>query len=173
MMTPTPTPTRQRPASPQTPSFAPQQPDETPADWGRRALLFVMQHGEFSTWRLDDRTLEAAHHAAGLAQTGRQLPADVVAHLATLQRHLRALVAARAADKRVRLAALQALIDAGAADPLPAADASPSEPADSGTGRPGNGGGGSKVPRQPRPQGHPPAGGLALPALALPAADLF
>lgn len=132
-------------------------------DRGVRAVLYLLSHGPFSVFMLDDDTLEAAYHGAGVAATAPQLPADVAETLARLQRDLRGDVARRERLRQERDARLQALFDAAdqqTATPAPiVAPAAPQPP----PAPPSNGGGGSKVPRTPKPNGQPPAGSLALP----------
>jgi hypothetical protein len=152
------------------------QPAEGWTERGQRAVLYLLTHGEFSTFRLDDDTLEAAYHGAGIAATGRQLPADVAETLATLERSLRQILAARRRDRAERDARLQAMFDA--ADAAQLAAGAPIEAAgDSGSQGPSagsQGSGGSKVPNVPRPKpGAPPAAVVTPPAPPVPQVPIY
>lgn len=157
------TATTTTPAAPLTPTFAPRAPGEAAPDYGRRALLFLLEHGVWSTWRLDDDALDRATHAALQALTARGIAPETISLLCATQDHLRGIAAARRTDRAARQAALEALAGEGQADGLPAVPAPSLGQPDAGSGSSG-GGGGAKVPRKPLPTRGGPSAGLALPA---------
>jgi len=150
-------------------------------DRGLRAVLYLLTHGALgattlAVGMLDDDTVEAAYHAAGVAATGRQLPADIAETLAGLQAELRGAVARRQRDRAERDQRLQALFDAADGQtPSPAPIVVPEASSQAG-GASSQGGGGSKVPAKPKPGPVRPSDGAALtparpvlaPALAPP-----
>jgi hypothetical protein len=144
------------------PAFPPTAAGDSYTATGRRALLYLLQHGTAASWQLDDPTLAAAADYASVALTAREISGPAIETIAGLQRALRGLqVGRQQAAAAERLQAFGALM-ATAPAARPAADAVP--PADSGP----RDGGGSKVPRRPRPSGDAPADALRVPIAALP-----
>ena len=124
---------------------------------GQRALLCVLRD-EWATWRLDDEALEACADGARVAATARGLAPQVAETLAALERRLRGLLTGRRAN-----AAAEAALTLGQPSDAPQAPQTASN-------GPSQGGGGSKVPRRPKPQGPAPADALRLPTVPVPQA---
>ena len=137
--------------------FPAQAPRESNADYGRRALLYLLSNDSL-TAALDDTALEAAAHAISFAVTAKDISVPAVDKLADLQAQLRTCLRWRAQDA----AAQAAQLEADAAAQAPAQDA-PAPPA--------QGDGGSLVPRQPGPIAPAPPAMLVPPAPLAPAYD--
>jgi len=116
---------------------------------GHRALLYLMQQGCVGFWRLDDETLDAAGWSLREAIAARGLSGPAAEVLAALERSFRQERNWREAEAAKLTGPALTL-----ADPPSAPPAAP------------KGGGGSKVPRTPKPQGPAPSTANPLPVPA-------
>lgn len=129
---------------------------------GRRAVLFLLQAGQYASWQLDDQTIDMAAEACSvLASQARRDDPGTVEALADLQGYLRSIARGRAVAAAIAAEAARDAMPAATGDASPAAGAGDA---------PRGGGGGARVPRRPRPTGGAPSTGLQLPTL--PAATL-
>ena len=120
-------------------------PDDTAVLYGCRLLQFLLQTGVYCT--CDAEQLRLAEHASQYAVTARGILPAAVDRLSTVRHEIHAQIG--------RLA-----IVSDAPGSLPASpDATIGAPGNDGPGNPGG-----RVPRQPYPLSHPPAGDrLAVP----------
>lgn len=156
------------------PAFAGQLPNEGWRPYGLRAFVYLLTHGEAASVRLDLDALNAAGDVAtGPDLVYRTTPAQVLARYTALQRYARTAARVRRAELWTRLQALEAASAPEAAEGGPAGDVAPAGQPDAQNGQAGSGqgGGGAKVPRRPKPNA-PSGGGTAAPAWQLPALDL-
>lgn len=139
------------------PTWLPAAAGDSQTATGRRAVVFLLQHGQYASWQLDDLTVEMAAAACSvLAADARRDDVATVETLADLQGYLRSISRGRALA-----AALAAEATEATQGPAEAPIASPAPSQGPTTGQ---GGGGSKVPRKPRPGKGGPAAGLPVPA---------
>lgn len=119
------------------------QPHEPHSEYGPFALRYMLAADVELFGLFSDDELEAVHHAARHAVTGRDMEPKAVDTIAALSMRILAVLERRAAE--------QPAADEVAAGPSPTQDRPSLD-------------GGTKVPTHPRPSTQPPAAARAVPA---------